>query len=186
MADINQLITNFYDTAIKRDFARDFNFRLTQIQPEPSLGISFTEGELVFAKSAKIPGRNISNVEAKYMGLAFNVPGVVSYPNSGQYELTFYCDKASTLRQKFERWSRYIFDDASSTGNYSVPTRSSYIQMAQLGPDFSVVQEFKLVGVSVRNIGEMEYKMAEGTGAIQSFNATIAYHYYETVRELAV
>ena len=54
--------------------------------------------------------------------------------------------------------------------------------MAQLGPDFSVVQEFKLVGVSIRGVGEMEYKMAEGTGTIQEFTADVAYHYYETLR----
>ena len=182
MADINQLITNFYDTAIARDFARDFNFRLTQIQPDPSLGLSFDEKELVYAKTASIPGRNITNGEAKYMGLAFNIPGVVAYPGSGEYKMTFYCDKASTIRQKFERWSRLIFDDTNSSGNYSVPTRSAYIQMAQLGPDFSVVQEFKLVGVSVRSVGPMEYKMAEGTGTVQTFDATVAYHYYEVIR----
>jgi hypothetical protein len=181
MADINQLINNFYDTAIARDFARDFNFRVTQIQPDPSLGLSFNENELVYAKTASIPGRDITNIEAPYMGLKFNIPGVVSYPGSDSYKLTFYCDRASTIRQKFEQWSRALFNDTNSTGNYSVPSRSAYLQMAQLGPDFSVVQQFKLVGVSVRTVGEIEYKMAEGTGDVQSFDATIAYHYYELV-----
>jgi hypothetical protein len=44
-----------------------------------------------------------------------------------------------------------------------------------------VVQEYKLVGVSIRQVGDIEYTMAEGTGAVMSFNATFAYHYYELV-----
>jgi hypothetical protein len=182
MADINQLITNFYDQAVARDFARDINFRMTQIVPDPTLGITFEEKDLVYVKAGKIPGRNITNVSAKYMGLTFNIPGVVEYPSSESYSLEFYCDKDSKLREKFEKWSRAIFDDTTSTGNYSVPQKSSYIQLAQLNPDFSVVKEFKLIGVSIRSVGELEYNIAEGTGAPLSFGATIAYHYYEIVK----
>jgi hypothetical protein len=183
MADINQLISNFYDQAVARDFARDISFRITQIQPDPSLGLDdFTENDLVYVKAGKVPGRNITNIEAKYMGLTFNIPGVVEYPNSESYTLEFYCDRNSTLREKFEKWSRAIFNDANSTGNYSVPQKNSYIQLAQLNPDFTVVKEFKLVGVSVRSVGELEYSIAEGTGAPLSFSATIAYHYYEIVK----
>ena len=179
MADINQLITNFYDQAVARDFSRDFNFRITNIVPDPTLGITFEEKDIIYAKAAKLPERAITNVEAAYMGLKFNIPGVATYPNSSQYSLEFYCDLKSEIRQKFEKWSRAIFDDATSTGNYAVPQKSAYIQMAQLNPDFTVVQKFKLVGVSIRNVGEIEYKMAEGTGGIQTFNVTLAYHYYE-------
>jgi hypothetical protein len=181
MADINQLISNFYDQAVARDFARDISFRITQIVPDPSLGIVFDENDLVYVKAGKVPGRNITNIEAKYMGMKFNIPGVVEYPNSESYTLEFYCDRDSKLREKFEKWSRAIFNDANSTGNYSVPQKTSYIQLAQLAPDFSVVKEFKLVGVSIRSVGELEYMIAEGTGSPLSFSATVAYHYYEIV-----
>jgi hypothetical protein len=181
MAEINQLITNFYDQAIARDFARDINFRVTQIVPDPSLGITFSESDLVYAKGAKLPARNITNVEAKYMGLTFNLPGVVEYPESASYSLEFYCDRNSDLRNKFEQWTRKTFDDANSTGNYSVPQRTSYIQLVQLAPDFTPVQQYKLVGVSIRQVGDISYEIAEGRGDVKSFNATMAYHYYELV-----
>jgi hypothetical protein len=181
MADINQLISNFYDQAVARDFARDLSFRITQIQPDPALGITFDEKDLVYIKAGTIPGREITNITTSYMGLKFNIPGVATYPKSESYTLEFYCDRDSKLREKFEKWSRALFNDANSTGNYSVPQKSSYIQMAQLAPDFSVVKEFKLVGVSIRSVGELEYKIAEGDGSPLSFSATIAYHYYEIV-----
>lgn len=181
MADINQLITNFYDQAVARDFARDVNFRITQISPDPSLGIAFEEKDLVYIKTGKIPGRNIKNQNVNYMGMKFNLPGIVEYPGSEEYSLEFFCDRDSKLREKFEKWSRSTFDDANSTGNYAVPQKSSYIQLAQLAPDFKVIKEFKLIGVSVRSVGELQYNISEGTGAPLSFKATVAYHYYEIV-----
>jgi len=179
----NLLINNFYETARDLDFSRDIHFRVTQIVPDPALGLGnfMTEKELVYAKSAKLPQRQIQNVEAKYMGLQFNLPGVATYPDSANYSIEFYCDSNSTLRNKFEAWSRALFNDENSTGNYNIPTQQAYIQLAQLNPAREVVQQYKLVGASIRTIGELDYKMAEGTGAVMSFNATIAYHYYELV-----
>lgn len=180
----DQLITNFYNEAINKDFSRDINFRVTQIVPDPALdlGTNFIqESDLVYAKAAKLPARNITNQEAKYMGLTFNLPGVVEYPDSASYSLEFYCDVNSVLRNKFEQWTRVTFNDANSTGNYTVPTRNAVIQLAQINSTLDVVQEYKLVGVSIRQVGDIEYTMAEGTGAVMSFNATFAYHYYELV-----
>lgn len=177
----SQLISNFYTQAATLDFSRDVSFKVTNINPDPSFGLVFTPNELVYAKSAKVPGRNITNVEAPYMGLKFNLPGVVEYPDSNNYSIEFYCDVNSSIRSMFEKWSRVTFNDANSTANYTVPSKTSYIQLAQLAPDLTVVQTYKLVGVGIRSVGEVEYKMAEGTGAIQSFNVGLAYHYYELV-----
>lgn len=184
MADINQLITNFYDQAVERDFSRDINFRVTNIVPGPGApDITFSENDLVYAKGGTVPGRDIQNITAKYMGLNFNIPGVVAYPGSDGYTLEFYCDRASELRQKFEEWSRALFNDTNSTGNYQVPSKESYLVMAQLNPDFTTVNggTYKLVGVSIRKVGELKYAVADGTGAPVSFSVTMAYHYYEII-----
>jgi len=182
-----QLITNFYDRAIAVDFSRDINFKVVGIEPGAqysSLGTNFiTNNELVYAKTAKLPGRNITNVDARYMGLKFNIPGIVEYPDSENYSLEFYCDKNSQLRNKFEQWSRLLFNDGDSTGVYTVPQRTSYIQLAQLDAALNVMQQYKLIGASIRSLGEMEYKMAEGDGAIMSFNVTFSYHYYELIND---
>ena len=75
---VNQTIQNFYRTAADRDFSRDFLFRVTQMQLQgvPAL----TENDLVYVKTAALPGRSITNVAVPYMGLALNVPGTVTYP----------------------------------------------------------------------------------------------------------
>ena len=176
---IRQDIQKFYDTSATRDFARDFLFRVTDINLAGVGGLS--ESDLVYVKAAALPGRSITNVPVPYMGLNFNVPGNATYPGSEGYALKFYLDSESTLRNYFEAASRFLFDDASSTGNYGTPGVNTYIVLSQLRKDFTPVQDgtYKLVGASLRNITDIGYQIAGGTGTTLEVDATIAYHYYE-------
>lgn len=184
MADVNQLIQNFYKVAQNREFARDFNFRVLSITTP---GVTNAAGQplrfeeetdLVYVKAATLPERAITNVAVPYMGLNFNVPGNATYPNSEAYTLTFYADAKSQIRQKFEDWSRYVFDDANSTGYYFTPGPTSVIDLVQLDNQMRKVAQYSLIGVSPRSVGALEYNIAEGTGSTVTFTATIAYHYF--------
>jgi len=180
MAATKQTIQDFYRVASARDFTRDVQFRLLSISPKGTT-VKFDEDDLVYARTAALPDRAISNVTTKYMGLNFNLPGIATYPQSEGYIINFYADAKSTLRQKFEQWSRDIFDDTDSTGNYLTPTSNSTIDLIQLDNNFEKVNQYQLVGVSIRNIGAISYTMADGTGQIMNFPVTLAYHYWKTV-----
>jgi len=177
MADVKQLISDFYRVASARDFQRDFQFRVLSITPAGTT-VTFDENDLVYAKAATLPARAINNVQARYMGLNFNLPGTVNYPNSENYTLTFFNDSKNNLRQKFEDWTRDTFNDANSTGNYFTPTQSSTIDLVQLDTQMNRVAQYQLVGVSIRNVGAIEYPISEGTGTIISFPVALAYHYF--------
>jgi len=177
MADVNQLIADFYRVASVRDFQRDVQFRVLSISPGGTT-TTFNQDDLVYARAANLPARAISNVQAKYMGLNFNIPGTTTYPDSENYTLQFYNDANNDLHKKFEDWSRDIFDDASSTGNYFPPTQSSTIDLIQLDTEMNAVDQYQLVGVSIRNVGPIEYKMADGTGDLVTFPVSLSYHYY--------
>ena len=178
MADVKQSITDFYRVAQNRDFARDFNFRLLSIDGGGTTSATFDEDDLVYLKSATLPARSITNVPVPYMGLAFNVPGGATYPGSDGYSLKFYADSQSRIRQKFEQWSRDIFDDANSTGNYFTPRATSTINMVQLDNQLTKIAQYKLVGVSCISCGALNYEMSTGTGNTIDFEATISYHYW--------
>jgi len=178
MADVSQLITDFYKVAQNRDFARDINFRLLSITPGDASAITFNQDDLVYIKTATLPGRAITNVPVPYMGLKFNIPGTASYPGSESYELKFYCDAKSRLRQQFERWQRDIFDDATSTGNYFTPKQNSTIDMVQLDFQNNRIAQYQLVGVAVNDVGALSYNISDGTGATIEFTAKISYHYW--------
>lgn len=180
MADVNQLISDFYRVAQERDFARDFQFRVLSINAADS-GVTFDNDDLVYIRTATLPERAIQNKTVPYMGLNFNVPGSVLYPNSEAYAVEFYADAQSKIRQKFEDWSRSTFDDANSTGNYFTPKQSSTIDLVQLDAKLVKVAQYQLVGVSVRNVGPLAYNIADGTGETLKFTATLAYHYWKRV-----
>lgn len=180
MAATKQTIQDFYRVAQARDFSRDVQFRLL------SMGVNgtdtkFDEDDFVYIRTASVPARGISPVVAKYMGLNFNLAGVATYPNSDNYTMQIYCDQNSHVRNKLLQWSRDIFDDNDSTGNYLVPKATSTIDLIQLDHNFTEQTRYKLVGVSIRNVGDVAYAIAEGTGAVATFNLTIAYHYWNIV-----
>jgi hypothetical protein len=183
MADTNQQISNFYRVAANREFARDFNFRVLSINTGGATDaagqiITFGDDDLVYAKTATLPERAITNVAVPYMGLNFNLPGNAVYPGSEAYSLTFYADAKSQIRQKFEDWSRYTFDDANSTGDYLTPKSTSVINLVQLDNQLNRIAQYSLIGVSPRSVGTLSYSMAAGTGQTIEFTATMAYHYF--------
>lgn len=177
MADVKQLITDFYRVASSRDFQRDIQFRVLSISPGGTT-TTFDENDLVYARAASLPERAITNVDVKYMGLNFNIPGVATYPGSNSYQITFYNDAKNNLRQKFEDWTRDTFNDANSTGNYFTPTQASTIELIQLDTQMNKVAQYQLVGVSIRSIGAINYDFAGGNGNIVQFPVTLAYHYF--------
>jgi hypothetical protein len=177
MADVKQLIQDFYRVATQRDFSRDVQFRLLSINPGGTSTVNFSQDDLVYIKAASLPGRNIKNIAVPYMGLNFNIPGTAEYPGSDSYELKFFCDAKSSIRQLFEQWSLDTFNDANSTGNYLAPRQTSVIDLVQLDSQMNRVAQYQLIGVSVRNVGPLAYNM-QGTGETVEFTATVSYHYW--------
>lgn len=178
MASINQNIQSFYTQATKRDFSRDFLFRVVRMQ---GVGLpDLTDDDLVYAKSAKLPGRSIENVDVSYMGLKFNIPGTAKYDDAASYDISFYLDASQTdLRTKFEIASREIFNDGSSTGEYNIPGVDNLIILSQLNKDLTPTGNYyNLVGAQLRNIKSIDYNMAEGNGKVMNVDTTMSYHYY--------
>ena len=173
---VNQNIQNFYRVAASRDFSRDFLFRVTDLKLD---GLpAMNEEQLIYAKAAALPGRNITNVAVPYMGLPLNIPGNVTYPGSEGYDLSFFLDADSSLRNYFEIASRNLFDDQSSTGAYGTPDESSYIILSQLDKSLEIISTYKLIGASLRNIKNIDYKMSEGKGETVNVDVTMSYHFY--------
>jgi hypothetical protein len=72
-----------------------------------------------------------------------------------------------------------VFDDATSTGDYNIASRASSITLLQLDKALEPISTFRLVGANCKNVGEIQYNMADGTGQPVNFDATISYHFFE-------
>jgi hypothetical protein len=170
-------IENFFNQAVMKQFSRDFHFRVKQIVIE---GASFSgEDDLIYARSAALPAREISNKNANYAGQNFNVAGSSSYPNSEAYTIEFYVDEQMDLRRKLEGASRAVFNNETTTGEYGMAGRDSYMILEVIDKELATVETIKLIGVGIRNVGEIDYQIADGTGEIKNFPCTFAYHFYE-------
>ena len=173
MPDVRQTISDFYRVAQERDFQRDFQFRVLNIQSGDSTFV-VTEDDLVYAHGGSIPGRTINSEDVPFMGLNFKVPGAATY--GGEYSLTFYSDREDSLRQLLLQWTRDTFDDATSTGNYFLPKETSIVDLVQLDTQLNRVAQFTLVGAFPTEVGDVDYNV-QGTGAPVEFEVTLGYHY---------
>jgi hypothetical protein len=169
-----QTIKKFYTTAVQKDFARLFQFRLTSFA-----NIVFSDEHYTYVETASLPGRQINNVQVPYMGLQFNVPGTVSYPGSTGYAVTFRCDQSYNLRAALEAATFNTFDEANSTGEYSIPGIDNILTMELLNKDMEPVRYYTLFGAYIQSLADTAYDIKD-TGAIATINATIAYQYWRS------
>lgn len=182
-------ISDFMNQAMQKQFARDFLFRVKQVS---ITGLSLDgESDLIYARTATFPGRNIQNKQVNFSGQTFNVPGKSEYPGAEAWSLEFYVDQELNIRDKLEAASRTLFDNATTTGNICMPGYESTITLdvlnipCQRGPnvtsgsELQIGKTIKLIGASLRDIGEISYQIADGTGEISTFTNTFAFHFYE-------
>jgi len=199
-------IQSFYTAATKKDFARIFQFRVTEFP-----GISFgADSHLLYVETATLPGRAINNVPVPYMGLQFNVPGNASYPGSNAYNVTFRMDADYDIRAALEASTFATFDDATSTGAYNIRGSSSDIagaannilQLDLLGKgkkaapaanapqqaggtaadttsSYEVVRRYKLFGAYLVSVNDTAYDIKD-TGTVATCQAVIAYHFWRS------
>ena len=170
-------IRDFYNAAVSQQFLRDFNFRLTNVTTT-ALTLS-QEDEIVYAIAKKLPGRNITDQTQKFMGMDIHYGGSVTYPGSGDYQLSFFMSANGKMREKLERASRIIFNDLTSTGDYRVPGSDQRMTLALIDPNLQVMKSYTLVGVQFRNIGDLNMDYLDGNGKLVTCDCTLAYQWYE-------
>jgi len=180
MADLNQTIQDFYKVAQASDFARNYQFRVTDVSNQ---GASvFTEDQLVYATTANLPGKKIKPVPVPYSGFEFNVPGPVAYNETTGYNITFYMDSQTTARVAMENWITETFDEETSVGDGL--HNNNIITLAQLDNEFNIVRTYKLFGVFPVEVQSVEYSIGNADGSVVSFNATFAYQFYRRDNEV--
>jgi hypothetical protein len=172
-----QSIKDFYRTATERGFARDFQFRITAFRVN---GLELDTYNLVFLKTANLPGKTISTISTPYMGLDFQIPGNVKFDNNNNWTVTFYCDQSYDLRTLLEGSMSDTFDESQSSGNMEPrDLTENIIQISLIDDQLEEVRVYNLLGAFITNIGEIKYNLT-GSGAVQEVTASIAYQYWTT------
>lgn len=167
-------IENFYNTAAANDFARTNLFRILNLG-----GTRFSTDELLYVTTTTFPGRSITNVSVPFMGLTFNVPGTANYPNSGAWNVTFRVPQNLSIRRKFEQWTREVFNDIDSSGDYNIPSPdlTNQVTMVLLDKKGTPIRTYTLFGAYCQSVGEMSLDITS-TGDVLTQQATLAYQYW--------
>jgi len=178
-------IQKFYQTAAANDFARLFQFRVSDWQID---GVQLLPDDAEFyIETANLPGKVINNVQVPYMGLQFNVPGTVSFPNSNAWAVTFRCDSNYAIRDALEQEMARIFSVASSSGDYALPFTSSVLTLDLLGKTADqsnvpqAIRKYTLQGVYVVGLQDTQYDIKD-SGAIATVQVNLAYQYWTSAK----
>ena len=164
-------IQEFYAVAQRREFARDFQFRVRVLGP-------FNEDDLIYVTTTTLPGKEIHNQQVPFMGLQFNVPGSVLYTGSDAWQVMFRCDEALNIRNKLEGWVNEIFSDETSTGKYGVPVEEATLDL--LDKELNPIRRYNFIGIYPQTLGEIQYDIMGG-GVPREFQATFAYQYWRLI-----
>jgi hypothetical protein len=138
----------------------------------------FTDKDLLYIKTATLPGKTVNNQTVPFMGLDFNIPGSVKYTGSEAWALNFRCDEGLNIRNKMENWIKEIFDIQTSSGKYGVPVEVATMDL--LGKDLAPIRRYNFIGIYPVSMDPINYNI-EGTGAPLDFNATFAYQWWQLV-----
>lgn len=164
--------------------SRDFLFRVTSINAGSE--VIGPQSGLIYARAASVPGRIIQDNIANYSGHEFHLGGRATYSQSNGWPIEFYCDEGNALRKSLEKMSNATFDSGVGGGvlggEYGVGAgegQIAAITLQQLGKDFLPAENYILHGAQIREIGDIDYLIADGVGAIVTFQATFAYQYYD-------
>lgn len=173
----HQGIRDFYKQATTRGFARDFQFRVVTFKVN---GIEIGPKDLIFLKTANLPGKSINTTTAPFMGLDFQIPGTVKFDGNASWPVKFYCAQDYRLRTLLEVSVQDTFSERSSLGNMEPRDLDFNIIKLSLVDDLMrEIKTYTLHGAFINKIDETGYDMT-GSGKIQEVGASIAYQYWST------
>lgn len=169
-------IKQFYtQVQLASGFARDMQLRVTQFVVN---GINAIEPQdLIFLRTADIPGKTINVQTVGFMGVNLQIPGSVSFTNP--WNVNFYCTQNYNIRRLLELSMEDTFNHRASVGDIEPRELEKYkIQFALLDDKMAPLREYTLYGAFVSSIENMAYD-ATGSGAIKQLGASISYQFWE-------
>tara|TARA_R100000008_G_scaffold33046_1_gene18597 strand:- start:8498 stop:9016 length:519 start_codon:yes stop_codon:yes gene_type:complete len=164
-------IQDFYERA-KLDFSRDISLRLLSL-----MGIPFND--IILARTASLPGRIIEDKIVNYKGTEFHYGGKATYSQADGWPVEFYCDMSCDLRARLDTMSFQTWNSNTGTGATSLGGDTIILQV--LDKKFAPQLFLTLHDAQIRNIGDVNYSIADGTGEVVNFQTTFAYSRYSMV-----
>ena len=165
-------LADFYAVSQSQEFSRKYQFKIVTLGP-------LTSADLLYFTTATLPGKSVSNHPVPYMGVNFNIPGAVQYDGSAAWVVKFRADEAQNIRAKLLAWQDDIFSFKESGGKYGVPVETATVALLGKSPK-ETLRTYDLKGIWPQKVADLQYNITD-KGAVQEFDVTFAYQYWEEV-----
>jgi len=149
------------------------------LRPPAGLGIEASSvDKFTFAcQGAQLPAASISQIEVPYFGRRIKVAGERTFDN---WTVSIMNDEDFKVRALFEKWSNAL---NSLEGNQRLvglndENYKADLEVFQYAKDGTVIRGYRIVGAFPTEVSAIDVNWSS-TGAIESFNVTFAYDYWE-------
>ena|SRR4030067_353033 len=152
-----------------QDLARQYQFHVKALGPITSKDIFET-----LVVSTVLPQRNVTAIDAKFMGHQYKLAGDVEYPD---WTCTFRVKSDYTIYKEMRTWQeipRSKGEDNIVIGNWR--DYKSTVELDQLDNTGNSIGTLKLIGVWPSGLGEITYDTQ--TSEVQTFAVTFTYDYH--------
>jgi hypothetical protein len=127
-----------------------------------------------FCKGAQIPGRTVSVVPLKYLGLTLNIAGETTFP---EWTVTVFNDEGSTVRTNIENWMEDIRRGEVQNG----VTNFKYLKTANVvcfDPMNNQISHYTIANIFPTDLGPIDLSW-DSADTIQEYTITFAYSHWK-------
>lgn len=170
------LLTDFVASLSQTNLVRPNRF-LVYIEPPKSMsdfGLSSNDIKF-YVQSATIPDRSFTEVEIKYFGMTYKIPG---NETNTDLTITLINDNEWDIRNFFERWLNLISDRDNSKKEYTKDLfKNASVTVHQLGYTGEVLSKYKFFHVFPKSVSEIELNM-ETNDSHETMQVVFCYSYW--------
>jgi len=177
MADTDQTLTRFYQTAQDYGFSRDYQARVEHLKIN---GIDYPQDGLLYIKDFSVPGVKRSVSTVKYFGVDVHSPGTRDYGESNNWSVTFYVDQALAFRFWLEqRATETAINNGGQIRQHNqVPTETDLAQIVIYDDQLIKRTTYYIYGLFVIDVPAMSYSLT-GNGKAQEIKVKFGYQYWD-------
>ena len=158
--------------------ARACLFRVTIPGPPAGSALNGLMEEMSFmVKATTPPGSKFETIQVPFMGRMLKLAGERSFED---WKITVYNETNMPIRNAFEQWMANISAHATPSGLTNLSAYSSDLRVTQLDRSGIPTKSYTLSGAFPTDISSIELNY-ETNNAIETFDVTFAYQYWNTL-----
>ena len=129
-----------------------------------------------YVQSTSIPNVKIGNVNVPFFAAGFEVPGVITYPDSWSVKIIL--DQDLTQYKRLRSWQEAMSNYQYSGGGYkTIPNVVACVNLLDNTMQ-NVVKEYMMEGIWIQKLGDVSFEYKEGENGVATCDCTFTLQYW--------